>query len=118
MAGRQSARLDRKKFFADPIMLTAIVFLIVFLALFILYPLTMLLVESVMAPDRMGDVAAYYEENVKQRVNDYNYKKFAIEDLQTAKNETKAAYDAVRDRKKAESEDALPAPDVEGTVEG
>ena len=38
-------------------MLTAIVFLIVFLALFILYPLTMLLVESVMAPDRMGDVA-------------------------------------------------------------
>ncbi len=93
-------------------MLTAIVFLIVFLALFILYPLTMLLVESVMAPDRMGDVAAYYEENVKQRVNDYNYEKFAIEDLQTAKNETKAAYDAVRDRKKAESEDYASDPEV------
>lgn len=47
MANRQSARLDRKKFFADPVMLIAIVALILFLALFILYPLAMLLVDSV-----------------------------------------------------------------------
>ena len=77
-------------------MLTAIVFLIVFLALFILYPLTMLLVESVMAPDRMGDVAAYYEENVKQRVNDYNYEKFAIEDLQTAIKKSVIGLNAIK----------------------
>ena len=36
MNRRQSARLDRKKFFADPVMLGAIFVLIVFLSLFIL----------------------------------------------------------------------------------
>ena len=44
MNRRQSARLDRKKFFADPVMLGAIFVLIVFLSLFILYPLAMLMI--------------------------------------------------------------------------
>ena len=47
MATRQSAALDRKKLLADPIMVTTIVLLITFLALFILYPLAVLLVDSV-----------------------------------------------------------------------
>ena len=46
MAGKQSAQLERKKFFADPIMVSMIVVLLVFLALFILYPLLMLLADS------------------------------------------------------------------------
>ena len=46
MAKTQSARLDRKKLFADPIMITTIVLLITFLTLFILYPLAILLVDS------------------------------------------------------------------------
>ncbi|MBQ1447101.1 MAG: hypothetical protein IIZ14_07605, partial [Solobacterium sp.] len=48
MAKNQSRELDRKKFFADPIMVTTIVVLIVFLTLFILYPLAILLVDSVL----------------------------------------------------------------------
>ena len=48
MAGKQSAELERKKFFADPIMVSTIVVLIVFLLLFILYPLLMLLIDSFM----------------------------------------------------------------------
>lgn len=46
MTRNQSKELDRKKFFADPIMVTTIVVLIVFLTLFILYPLAILLVDS------------------------------------------------------------------------
>ena len=46
MAGKQSAQLDRKKFYADPIMVTTIAVLIAFLTLFILYPLAILLVDS------------------------------------------------------------------------
>ncbi len=46
MAGKQGARLDRQKFFADPIMVTTIAVLIAFLTLFILYPLAILLVDS------------------------------------------------------------------------
>ncbi|MCR5229874.1 MAG: iron ABC transporter permease [Solobacterium sp.] len=46
MASNQSASLDRKKFFGDPIMVTTIVVLIAFLTLFILYPLAILLVDS------------------------------------------------------------------------
>ena len=48
---RQSARLDRRKFFADPVMIVTIAILIVFLALFILYPLAMLLADSVYVRD-------------------------------------------------------------------
>ena len=51
MASRQGASLDRKKLMADPIMVTTIVVLITFLTLFILYPLAVLLVDSVYAKD-------------------------------------------------------------------
>lgn len=47
MASRQSAALDRKKLLGDPILVTTIVVLIAFLTLFILYPLAILLVDSV-----------------------------------------------------------------------
>ena len=46
MAGTQGRDLDRKKLMADPIMMTTIVVLIAFLTLFILYPLAILLVDS------------------------------------------------------------------------
>ena len=46
MARKQSAELERKKFFSDPFLVSMIVVLLVFLALFILYPLLMLLVDS------------------------------------------------------------------------
>ncbi len=47
MASRQSAQLDRKKFLADPVLIAAILILIVFLTLFILYPLAMLLIDAI-----------------------------------------------------------------------
>ncbi len=47
MNTKQSAALERKKFFADPVMVITIAVLTVLLALFILYPLAMLLVDSV-----------------------------------------------------------------------
>lgn len=47
MASRQGASLERKKLLADPILVTTIVVLITFLTLFILYPLAVLLVDSV-----------------------------------------------------------------------
>ena len=43
MARAQSASLDRKKLFADPVLVTTIVVLITFLAVFILYPLAILI---------------------------------------------------------------------------
>ena len=46
MAKSQSASLDRKKLFGDPIMVTTIILLIAFLTVFILYPLAILLVDS------------------------------------------------------------------------
>jgi iron(III) transport system permease protein len=46
MSKNQNARLERKKFFSDPILVSMIVVLLVFLSLFILYPLLMLLVDS------------------------------------------------------------------------
>jgi len=51
MARGQSASLDRRKLLADPVMVTTIVLLIAFLAIFILYPLAILLVDSVYSPD-------------------------------------------------------------------
>ena len=51
MATRQSTALERKKLLADPIMVTTIVVLIAFLTLFILYPLAVLLVDSVYAKE-------------------------------------------------------------------
>ena len=47
------AALDRKKLMADPIMVTTIVLLIAFLTLFILYPLAILLVDSVVSDGRI-----------------------------------------------------------------
>ena len=47
MAKNQSAQLDRKKLMADPIMVTTIAVLIAFLTLFILYPLAILMVDSI-----------------------------------------------------------------------
>ena len=47
MARSQSASLDRRKLFSDPVMMGTIVLLIVFLTVFILYPLAVLLVDSV-----------------------------------------------------------------------
>lgn len=46
MATTQGARLERRKFFADPVMVTMIGVLMVFLTLFILYPLLMVLIDS------------------------------------------------------------------------
>lgn len=46
MAGNQSKGLERRKFFSDPVMVSMIVVLLVFLTLFIVYPLLMLLIDS------------------------------------------------------------------------
>lgn len=48
MARNQSKSLDRKKLFGDPVLIITIIALTIFLALFILYPLAMLLMDSVM----------------------------------------------------------------------
>lgn len=48
MAHSQSSSLDRKKMLGDPILVTTIVVLIAFLTLFILYPLAILMIDSVM----------------------------------------------------------------------
>ncbi len=47
MRTKQSAALERKKFFGDPVMVITIGLLLILLALFILYPLAMLLLDSV-----------------------------------------------------------------------
>ena len=47
MATSNSRRLDRKKFFADPTLVIVIAILLIFLTLFILYPLAMLLVDAI-----------------------------------------------------------------------
>ena len=47
MAKSQGARLDRSKLLADPILVATIVVLIAFLTLFILYPLAILMVDSI-----------------------------------------------------------------------
>lgn len=46
MAGNQSKGLERRKFFSDPVMVSMIVVLLVFLSLFIVYPLLILLIDS------------------------------------------------------------------------
>ncbi len=51
MAKSQSASLDRKKLLGDPIMVMTIILLIVFLTVFILYPLAILLVDSFISED-------------------------------------------------------------------
>lgn len=54
MATKQGHALDRKKLLGDPIMVTTIVLLITFLTLFILYPLAILLVDSVVGDGKFG----------------------------------------------------------------
>ena len=49
MAKTQSARLERKKLLGDPILVSTIVVLVAFLTLFILYPLAILMVDSVVS---------------------------------------------------------------------
>ena len=51
MTLRQSTRLDRRKLLADPVMVITILLLFIFLTLFILYPLVMLLADSVFSSD-------------------------------------------------------------------
>ena len=51
MQHTQHARLERKKFLSDPLMVGVILILIIFLTLFILYPLAMLMTDSVYSPD-------------------------------------------------------------------
>lgn len=53
MQRRQSAALDRKKFLGDPILIAAVVVLIVFLLLFVVYPLAILLVDSIVKDGRI-----------------------------------------------------------------
>lgn len=53
MAKNQNASLERKKFFSDPILVSMIAVLLVFLLLFILYPLLMLLVDSFYAEGKV-----------------------------------------------------------------
>lgn len=51
-AKSKSAELDRKKLFGDPIMVSTIVILLIFLVLFIVYPLFVLLVDSIYTEGR------------------------------------------------------------------
>ncbi len=62
MARAQSASLDRKKLFGDPVMITTIVVLITFLTLFILYPLAILLVDSIYSPEG-GLTLRFFQES-------------------------------------------------------
>ena len=62
MARGQSAELDRKKLLADPVMVTTIVLLIAFLTLFIVYPLAILLVDSVYSPET-GMTLQFFRES-------------------------------------------------------
>ena len=62
VAKGQSASLDRKKLFADPVMITTIVVLIAFLSLFILYPLAILLVDSIYSANT-GLTLQFFQES-------------------------------------------------------
>ncbi|MBQ9622870.1 MAG: iron ABC transporter permease [Treponema sp.] len=50
----QGRELDRKKFFADPVLISMIGVLLVFLALFILYPLLMVLLDSLVSEGKVS----------------------------------------------------------------
>ncbi len=51
MQQSQRVKLERRKFFSDPLMVGVILLLVIFLSLFILYPLAMLMTDSVYSPD-------------------------------------------------------------------
>ena len=54
MSFSQRKELDRKKLFADPFLITVIVGIFLFLILFILYPLSILLVDSLYVDERFS----------------------------------------------------------------
>lgn len=58
----QSRLLDRKKLFADPVLITAIIGIFLFLLLFIIYPLSILLVDSVYSEGKftLGEFARIF----------------------------------------------------------
>ena len=66
MSQRQSASLDRRKLLADPVMVTTIVLLIVFLSVFILYPLAILLVDSIYHQE-VGLTLQFFRESFAKR---------------------------------------------------
>ena len=94
MKTRQSAALERKKFFADPVMVVTIALLTVLLALFILYPLAMLLLDSVyvretnlvLLTDVQAGAADAQIKDGKLAVLDRkgNAAEFAVDDLDSA----------------------------------
>ena len=53
-AKKKSAQIDRKKLFSDPVMIGMIVVLLVFLILFIVYPLFVLLIDSVFSEGKIS----------------------------------------------------------------
>ncbi|MBO4509229.1 MAG: sugar ABC transporter permease, partial [Spirochaetaceae bacterium] len=55
MANAQGKSLDRKKLFADPILITAIIGIFLFLLLFIVYPLAILLTDSAVVETTVGE---------------------------------------------------------------
>lgn len=59
MASRQSQQLERKKFYSDPVLVITIVILVAFLFLFVLYPLIMLLIDSVLTKDGQFTLRAF-----------------------------------------------------------
>ena len=59
MAGTQRTRLERKKFFQDPFLVSTIAVLFLFLALFILYPLSMLLADSIYIKEQGFSLAVF-----------------------------------------------------------
>lgn len=65
MASRQGTSLDRRKLLSDPVMMITIILLIVFLTIFILYPLAILLVDSIYAKDGNGLTLSIFQRIFK-----------------------------------------------------
>ncbi len=59
MASRQSAKLERRKFYQDPVLVITITILVAFLFLFVLYPLIMLLIDSVVTKEGIFTLSAF-----------------------------------------------------------
>jgi iron(III) transport system permease protein len=81
MTTLQYRRLEKKKFLSDPILLPVIILLLVFLALFILYPLSMLMTDSVYASN------AYTLYSVEQSPDEVKaiYQDQGLRDLSVAR---------------------------------
>ncbi len=79
MTTLQYRRLEKKKFLSDPVLLPVIILLLVFLALFILYPLSMLMTDSVYA----GNAYTLYSveestEEVKARYQEQGLRDLSV----------------------------------------